>query len=62
VIADLLGQGAVPDAAATLGWDRLTFIRKLTGRDKLTDEERMRAETAGVRCPALGGKVVHGRG
>ena len=46
-----------PDGAAALerlGWDRLPFLRKATGRDPLTAEETAQADRAGVRWITLG--------
>ncbi|MEH1098433.1 maleylpyruvate isomerase N-terminal domain-containing protein [Micromonospora sp. CPCC 205561] len=52
VVADLLTGGrAVP---AELGWDRLTLIRKATGRAGLTDRERSVVEAAGFRWLSFG--------
>nr|WP_236647112.1 maleylpyruvate isomerase N-terminal domain-containing protein [Micromonospora acroterricola] len=53
VIADLLTGGrAVP---AGLRWDRLTLIRKTTGRAALTGVERAEIDAAGFRWLAFGG-------
>ncbi|MEV4199950.1 maleylpyruvate isomerase N-terminal domain-containing protein [Micromonospora globbae] len=47
VVAELLTGGRpVPPE---LGWDRLTLIRKTTGRAPLTDRERSVAEASGFR-------------
>ncbi|WP_406104893.1 maleylpyruvate isomerase N-terminal domain-containing protein [Micromonospora globbae] len=47
VVAELLTGGRpVPPE---LGWDRLTLIRKTTGRSPLTDRERSVAEASGFR-------------
>jgi len=43
---------SVPDA---LGWDRLTLVRKATGRAALTDRERALVDQAGVRWLTFGG-------
>ncbi|MEU1643307.1 maleylpyruvate isomerase N-terminal domain-containing protein [Micromonospora zamorensis] len=52
VIADLLTGGRpVP---AELGWDRLTLIRKTTGRVALTAPERAAVDAAGFRWLAFG--------
>ncbi|MFC4017551.1 maleylpyruvate isomerase N-terminal domain-containing protein [Micromonospora sp. GCM10011542] len=53
VVADLL-TGERP-APAGLGWDRLTLIRKTTGRAALTDVERAAIEAAGFRWLSFGG-------
>ncbi|MEN3356612.1 MAG: hypothetical protein V7637_594 [Mycobacteriales bacterium] len=50
-IAALLGG---PDVPAGLGWDRLTFIRKATGRLTLTGPERADIDRRGVRWLTLG--------
>lgn len=51
VVADLLTGGRpVPPA---LGWDRLTLIRKATGRATLTPAERAAADAAGFRWLAF---------
>ncbi|MFD2765884.1 maleylpyruvate isomerase N-terminal domain-containing protein [Micromonospora eburnea] len=55
VIADLLSDarsGPVPDG---LGWDRLTLMRKATGRAALTDRERALIDRAGLRWLTFGG-------
>ncbi|SCL70251.1 TIGR03083 family protein [Micromonospora citrea] len=53
VVAELLtGGGPVP---AELGWDRLTLIRKATGRAQLTDRERAVVDAAGFRWLSFGG-------
>ncbi|MGS2615332.1 maleylpyruvate isomerase N-terminal domain-containing protein [Micromonospora sp. LZ34] len=53
VVADLLTGGRpVP---AELGWDRLTLIRKATGRADLTDRERAAVEAADFRWLSFGG-------
>ncbi|MFF3855768.1 maleylpyruvate isomerase N-terminal domain-containing protein [Micromonospora sp. NPDC002575] len=52
VTALLTGGRAVPP---DLGWDRLTTVRKATGRDPLSDRERAAIEAAGVRLLAFGG-------
>ncbi|MGN9812538.1 maleylpyruvate isomerase N-terminal domain-containing protein [Micromonospora sp. BQ11] len=47
VVADLLTAGRpVP---SELGWDRLTLIRKTTGRAPLTGDERATVDAAGFR-------------
>ncbi len=51
VVADLLTGGRPVPAA--LGWDRLTLIRKATGRAALTPEERATADAAGFRWLAF---------
>jgi uncharacterized protein (TIGR03083 family) len=53
VVADLLTGGR--PAPAGLGWDRLTLIRKTTGRLALTDPERTAIDAAGFRWLAFGG-------
>ncbi|MGK5673244.1 maleylpyruvate isomerase N-terminal domain-containing protein [Micromonospora sp. URMC 106] len=53
VVADLLTGGRpVP---AELGWDRLTLIRKATGRARLTAGERAVVDAAGFRWLSFGG-------
>ncbi|MEU8299797.1 maleylpyruvate isomerase N-terminal domain-containing protein [Micromonospora sp. NPDC048909] len=53
VVADLLAGGRpVP---VELGWDRLTLIRKATGRAPLTDRERAVVDAAGFRWLSFGG-------
>ncbi|MER7891306.1 maleylpyruvate isomerase N-terminal domain-containing protein [Micromonospora sp. NPDC094482] len=53
VVADLLTGGrSVP---VELGWDRLTLIRKTTGRTPLTDRERAVVDAAGFRWLSFGG-------
>ncbi|WP_406071273.1 maleylpyruvate isomerase N-terminal domain-containing protein [Micromonospora sp. NBC_01638] len=52
VIADLLTGGR--PAPAGLGWDRLTLIRKTTGRMALTGPERAAIDSAGFRWLAFG--------
>lgn len=52
VIADLLTGGR--PAPAGLGWDRLTLIRKTTGRAALTPAERAEIDAAGFRWLAFG--------
>ncbi|MFC8845362.1 MULTISPECIES: maleylpyruvate isomerase N-terminal domain-containing protein [unclassified Micromonospora] len=52
VTALLTGGRAVP---AELGWDRLTVVRRATGRASLTGRERAVIEAAGVRLLAFGG-------
>jgi uncharacterized protein (TIGR03083 family) len=46
-----VGDGTV---AGRLGWDRLTFIRKATGRARLTDAEHAEIDRHGVRWLTLG--------
>ncbi|MFJ6199451.1 maleylpyruvate isomerase N-terminal domain-containing protein [Micromonospora sp. NPDC092111] len=53
VIADLL-TGARP-VPVGLGWDRLTLIRRATGRAPLTDREREVVAAAGFRWLSFGG-------
>lgn len=53
LIADLLAGPTGPDALAALGWDRLTFIAKATGRAPLTAAERAEAERRGLRWLAF---------
>lgn len=53
LIADLLAGPAGPDAPAALGWDRLTFIAKATGRTPLTTTERAEADRRGLRWLAF---------
>ncbi|MFI6262957.1 maleylpyruvate isomerase N-terminal domain-containing protein [Micromonospora sp. NPDC051006] len=53
VVAELLAGGRpVP---VELGWDRLTLIRKATGRAPLTDRERAVVDAAGFRWLSFGG-------
>ncbi|MDG4757228.1 maleylpyruvate isomerase N-terminal domain-containing protein [Micromonospora sp. WMMD710] len=52
VIADLLTGGR--PAPAGLRWDRLTLIRKTTGRAALTPAERAEIDVAGFRWLAFG--------
>ncbi|TNH26533.1 maleylpyruvate isomerase family protein [Micromonospora orduensis] len=52
VIADLLTGGR--PAPAGLCWDRLTLIRKTTGRAALTPAERAEIDAAGFRWLAFG--------
>ncbi|WP_431897139.1 maleylpyruvate isomerase N-terminal domain-containing protein [Micromonospora haikouensis] len=52
VAALLTGGRAVPPE---LGWDRLTVLRKATGRDPLTGRERTALGAAGLRLLAFGG-------
>ncbi|MFJ6167300.1 maleylpyruvate isomerase N-terminal domain-containing protein [Micromonospora orduensis] len=52
VIADLLTGGR--PAPAGLCWDRLTLIRKTTGRAALTPAERAEVDAAGFRWLAFG--------
>ncbi|MGI5519828.1 maleylpyruvate isomerase N-terminal domain-containing protein [Micromonospora sp. CA-259024] len=52
VIADLLTGGR--PAPAGLSWDRLTLIRKATGRAALTASERAAIDAAGFRWLAFG--------
>ncbi|NJP35181.1 maleylpyruvate isomerase N-terminal domain-containing protein [Micromonospora thermarum] len=47
LVADLLTGGR--PAPAALGWDRLTLIRKATGRAPLTAAERAAVDAAGFR-------------
>ncbi|MDP9794428.1 uncharacterized protein (TIGR03083 family) [Catenuloplanes nepalensis] len=49
VSALLLGDAPVP-----LGWDRLTFVRKATGREPMTGEERAAISRNEIRWLALG--------
>jgi uncharacterized protein (TIGR03083 family) len=52
-IADLLTGGqALP---AHLGWDRLTLIRKATGRDPRSRAEQEALDVAGIRLLTFGG-------
>ncbi|KXK61618.1 hypothetical protein AWW66_12685 [Micromonospora rosaria] len=51
VVAGLLTEGR--DLPAGLDWDRLTLIRKLTGRAPLTDAERSTLAGAGLRPPSF---------
>ncbi|MEV4664552.1 maleylpyruvate isomerase N-terminal domain-containing protein [Micromonospora echinofusca] len=53
VVADLLTGGRPVPAA--LGWDRLTLIRKATGRAALTARERAVVDAAGLRWLSFGG-------
>ncbi|MFI7491453.1 maleylpyruvate isomerase N-terminal domain-containing protein [Micromonospora echinaurantiaca] len=53
VVADLLTGGH--PAPAELGWDRLTLIRKTTGRADLTDAERATVDAAGFRWLSFAG-------
>ncbi|MEU8388707.1 maleylpyruvate isomerase N-terminal domain-containing protein [Micromonospora sp. NPDC048843] len=52
VIAELLTGGRPTPAG--LGWDRLTLIRKATGRAALTASERAAIDAAGFRWLAFG--------
>ncbi|MDG4811197.1 maleylpyruvate isomerase N-terminal domain-containing protein [Micromonospora sp. WMMD1120] len=52
VIADLLSGGRPVPAA--LGWDRLTLIRKTTGRAALISRERATIDAAGFRWLSFG--------
>ncbi|MFI7550167.1 maleylpyruvate isomerase N-terminal domain-containing protein [Micromonospora sediminimaris] len=53
VIAELLTGGqALP---VGLGWDRLTLIRKATGRSPRSPAEQHALDTAGIRLLAFGG-------
>ncbi|WBB53902.1 maleylpyruvate isomerase N-terminal domain-containing protein [Verrucosispora sp. WMMD573] len=53
VIADLLTGGqALP---AHLGWDRLTLIRKATGRETRSRTEQEALDVAGIRLLTFGG-------
>lgn len=52
MIADLLTGGH--PAPAALGWDRVTVIRKTTGRAALTAPERAAIDAAGFRWLAFG--------
>lgn len=49
LVADLMAGPDGREAPAALGWDRMTFIAKATGRAPLSDEERAEAERRGVR-------------
>ncbi len=49
----LLGPGAA-GTLAMVGWDRLAFIRKATGRVPLTDDEARLMTEHGVRWLTLG--------
>ncbi|WP_033344127.1 maleylpyruvate isomerase family mycothiol-dependent enzyme [Catenuloplanes japonicus] len=42
------------DGPAPLGWDRLTFLRKATGRARMTEGERDAVARGGIRWLALG--------
>ncbi|HEX2145377.1 MAG TPA: maleylpyruvate isomerase N-terminal domain-containing protein [Glycomyces sp.] len=53
VVELLLGPDHAKSLAA-LGWERVTFIAKATGRDPLTDTERAAAGARGVTWLALG--------
>jgi uncharacterized protein (TIGR03083 family) len=52
--ADLLVALLTDGRGAPLGWDRLTFIGKATGRLPLSDEERAEVDLHGIRWLALG--------
>ncbi|MGW5558575.1 maleylpyruvate isomerase N-terminal domain-containing protein [Micromonospora sp. NPDC003944] len=52
VVGDLLTDGQ--PAPAGLGWDRLTLIRKVTGRVALTAPERTVVDAAGFRWLSFG--------
>ncbi|MEW1583926.1 maleylpyruvate isomerase N-terminal domain-containing protein [Micromonospora vinacea] len=52
VVAELLTGGR--PAPAALGWDRLTLIRKTTGRAAVTAPERATIDAAGFRWLAFG--------
>ncbi|MEV4759493.1 maleylpyruvate isomerase N-terminal domain-containing protein [Micromonospora sp. NPDC049559] len=54
VVADLLLGGNPLGTDAPLGWDRLTFIRKATGRLPLSDAERAEIDRAGLRWLSFG--------
>lgn len=41
-------------AVDVLGWDRVTFLRKTTGRQPLTGTEAAEVERAGIRRLSLG--------
>jgi uncharacterized protein (TIGR03083 family) len=49
----LLGRDHTP-AAREMGWDRPRFLRKVTGREPLTDTEAATVEQLGIRWIALG--------
>lgn len=49
----LLGQRGLTEVSV-LGWDRVTFLRKATGRAPLTGAETAEVERAGIRRLSLG--------
>ncbi|HEX5541828.1 MAG TPA: maleylpyruvate isomerase N-terminal domain-containing protein [Micromonospora sp.] len=49
----LLGPHGL-DEVRELGWDRLTFLRKATGREPISAAETAEVETRGIRWLALG--------
>jgi hypothetical protein len=54
VVAELLVVAGGVEVVGALSWDRLTFIRKATGRVPLTAAEAEQVRRLGVRWLALG--------
>jgi uncharacterized protein (TIGR03083 family) len=54
VVAELLVVAGGAEVVGALGWDRLTFVRKATGRVPLTAAEAEQVRRLGVRWLALG--------
>jgi uncharacterized protein (TIGR03083 family) len=54
VLVSLLLPSRASVVVDTLGWDRLTLLRKATGRGPVTDTDRERLASAGVANLALG--------
>lgn len=54
LIAELLAGPAVGEVPAALGWDRLTFIAKATGRMPVAEVERAEAARRGLRWLTFG--------
>ncbi|MFJ3877869.1 hypothetical protein ACIPW5_10460 [Streptomyces sp. NPDC090077] len=54
VLLELLLGPDGPAAIGALGWDRLSFLRKATGREPLDAAETARVERLGIRWLTLG--------
>ena len=54
VLTELLLGDPERKALSQLGWDDLTFLRKATGRARLTEPEARHVEQSGVRWLSLG--------